>query len=158
MLRVNSVCDFATANEISKPIPDEAKIAGELQEMKEETGESGIILWALQNNKKELEKYAYIDDDGEIQGDYALHFKQAIKLEGTIKASSRHAAGVAIANEPLENICPMMYDKNSKEQISAFDLDSLEKVGVLKLDVLSTAVLDKIHCITNLLSTGKLNA
>ena len=45
VLRVYGGLTYEEMNQITKNIPDEAKIADELQEMKEETGESSIIQW-----------------------------------------------------------------------------------------------------------------
>ena len=52
VLRVYSNISFEEMNQITKHIPDEAKIADELQEMKDEEGESSIIKWALEKQPK----------------------------------------------------------------------------------------------------------
>ena len=71
-------------NRITKSIPDEAKIADELQEMKDEDGQASIIRWALENNGKQLKEWCYLDDEGELQGPLAKRFEQAIRLEGSV--------------------------------------------------------------------------
>ncbi len=97
VLRVYGNISFEEMNKITKNIPDEAKIADELQEMKEETGESSIIRWALENNVDKLKEWCYIDDNGELQGPLAKRFEQAMRLEGTKSNQSKHAAGIAIS-------------------------------------------------------------
>jgi DNA polymerase III alpha subunit len=59
VLRVYGNISFEEMNRITKNIPDEAKIADELQEMKEETGESSIIRWALENNVDKLKEWCW---------------------------------------------------------------------------------------------------
>ena len=59
VLRAYGSVTFDEMNRITEPIPDEAKIADQLQEMKEETGESSIIRWALENKADELETVVF---------------------------------------------------------------------------------------------------
>ena len=79
VLRVYGNISFEEMNNITKNIPDEAKIADELQEMKEETGESSIIRWALENNVDKLKEWCYIDDGSELQGPLSKRFEQSIR-------------------------------------------------------------------------------
>ena len=141
-------------NRITKNIPDEAKIADELQEMKEETGEASIIRWALENNSDKLREWCYIDEKGELQGPLAKRFEQAIRLEGTKSNQSKHAAGIAISSEPLELICPMVYDSKNDKPIAGMEMQDLENIGIIKFDILGVAMLDKIMTIKDLLEEG----
>jgi len=154
VLRVYGNIGFEEMNKITKNIPDEAKIADELQEMKEETGESSIIRWALENNVDKLREWCYIDNDGELQGPLAKRFEQAIRLEGTKSNQSKHAAGIAISSEPLNEICPMIYDTKNNELIAGMEMQDLESIGIIKFDILGVAMLDKIMTIKMLLSQG----
>jgi len=154
VLRVYGNIGFEEMNKITKNIPDEAKIADELQEMKEETGESSIIRWALENNVDKLREWCYIDNDGELQGPLAKRFEQAIRLEGTKSNQSKHAAGIAISSEPLNEICPMIYDTKNNELIAGMEMQDLESIGIIKFDILGVAMLDKIMTIKMLLSHG----
>jgi DNA polymerase-3 subunit alpha len=151
VLRVYGNISFEEMNKITKNIPDEAKIADELQEMKEETGESSIIKWALENNVDKLKEWCYIDDTGELQGPLAKRFEQAIRLEGTKSNQSKHAAGIAISSEPLNQICPMVYDSKNKQLIAGMEMQDLESIGIIKFDILGVAMLDKIMTIRFLL-------
>lgn len=134
-------------NLITKPIPDEAKIADELQEMKDETGESSIIRWTLENNGEKLKEWCSIDKENNLVGPLAKRFEQAIRLEGTKRGKSRHPAGVIIAPCDLEDICPMILDTESKNMISAYDMYSAEEAGLLKFDALGVNGLDKLMTI-----------
>ena len=154
VFRVYGNISFEEMNKITKNIPDEAKIADELQEMKEETGEASIIRWALENNVDKLKEWCYIDDNNEIQGSLAKRFEQAIRLEGTKSNQSKHAAGIAISAEPLNEICPMVYDSKNDQLIAGMEMQDLESIGIIKFDILGVAMLDKIMTITDLLQEG----
>jgi len=154
VLRVYGNISFEEMNKITKNIPDEAKIADELQEMKEETGESSIIRWALENNVDKLKEWCYIDDNGELQGPLAKRFEQAIRLEGTKSNQSKHAAGIAISAQSLNQICPMIYDSKNGQPIAGMEMQDLESIGIIKFDILGIAMLDKIMTIEDLLKEG----
>ena len=64
----------------------------------------------------------------------------AVHLEGVARHASTHAAGVIISREPLVNYVPLQYSSRSeKEIISQYDMYSLEKIGLLKIDILGLA-------------------
>jgi DNA polymerase-3 subunit alpha len=154
VLRVYGNISFEEMNKITKNIPDEAKIADELQEMKEETGESSIIRWALENNPEKLKEWCFIDEKNELQGPLAKRFEQAIRLEGTKSNQSKHAAGIAISSHPLKESCPMVYDSKNDQLIAGMEMQDLEALGVIKFDILGVALLDKVMTITDLLKSG----
>ena len=154
VLRVYGNITFEEMNRITKYIPDEAKIADELQEMKEDTGEASIIRWALENNIDKLKEWCYISDDETLSGPLAKRFEQAIRLEGTKSNQSKHAAGIVISKEPLKTVCPMIYDSNNKQTIAGMKMQDLESLGVIKFDVLGIAMLDKIMTISDILKNG----
>jgi DNA polymerase-3 subunit alpha len=154
VLRAYGNVSFDEMNKITKFIPDEAKIADELQEMKEEYGEASIIQWALENNSKDLKEWCYIGENDSLEGPLAKRFEQAIRLEGTKSNQSKHAAGVVIASNDLENICPMVYDTKNKQPIAGMEMQDLESIGIIKFDVLGVAMLDKIMDISSTLKIG----
>jgi DNA polymerase-3 subunit alpha len=144
VLRAHDICGFEEMNKITEHIPDEAAIADELQEMKEDGEDPSIILWSLQNNQKELSEWCSIDEGGAIVGKYARYFKQAIRLEGTIKAMSKHASALFVSPVPLVDIVPMGHDKSSDRQIIYIDMRDAESLGILKLDCLGLSALSKL--------------
>lgn len=155
VLRVYGNISFDEMNRITKFIPDEAKIADELQEMKEETGEASIIRWALENNVDKLKDWCYINDDNELAGPLAKRFEQAIRLEGVKSNQSKHAAGIAISIQDLSDVCPMIYDTKNDQLIAGMEMQDLEDLGVIKFDILGVAMLDKIMTITDILKNGE---
>lgn len=163
VLRVYESCSFEEMNRITEFIPDEAKIIDELQEMREASpdGEASILEWALENNGKQLENWVRLDksrESGKIEivGDLGKRFAQAMRLEGTLRSSGKHAAGVVIGYTQLRDICPLAYDKKAESEdaalIVAFEKDDLEKIGCVKMDILSVSMLDRIHTIQDLVN------
>ena len=152
VMRVNNACGFGEMNEITKYIPDEAAVSDQLAEMDEE--DRSIIRWALLNNADELRDYCYIDEDGQLRGDYAEYFQQAIDIEGTFKTQGKHAAGVVISAEPLYEVCPMINQKSGGEKIAGLEMNDLEALGHVKFDVLALSLLDKLMYIEELLGKG----
>ena len=122
--------------------------------MKEDTGEASIIRWALENNPDKLKEWCFLDENNQLQGPLAKRFEQAIRLEGTKSNQSKHAAGIAISADALNEICPMVYDSKNKQMIAGMEMQDLEAIGVIKFDILGIAMLDKIMNITNLLKEG----
>ena len=145
---------FTEQNAMTKYILDEASIADELQEMKEELGTSSIIRWCIENNPKMFKDWVEINEDGELVGDRAGIFKQAIRLEGTKIIQSKHAAGVVISPYKISDTCPMVRstDANDKGYIAGFEGPSCEEVGLLKIDVLGITMLDKVMSVADILA------
>jgi len=147
--RMNEACSFGEMNEISKAIPNEADVSDQLQAMDEE--DRSIIRYALINNSEELRDYCFVNSQGELEGDYAKYFQQAIDIEGTFKTQGKHAAGVVISSDNLHESCPMVPQKNNDEKIVGIEMTDLESLGHVKFDVLGINLLDKIMKIEELL-------
>jgi DNA polymerase-3 subunit alpha len=151
VLRVYDNLTFEEMNNITKNIPDEAKIADELQEIKEEEGSASIIRWALENYPDKFKEWCEIDENNELSGPLAKRFEQAIRMEGVKYNQSKHAAGIAIAAKPLNEICPMIFDTKTEQNIAGLEMNDLDALGVIKFDILGIALLDKMMYINNLL-------
>jgi DNA polymerase III subunit alpha len=68
----------------------------------------------------------------------------ALSLEGLNRHASIHAAGVVIADKPLDNYMPLF--KSADEQITTgFSMGVLEKIGLLKVDFLGLRTLTVIN-------------
>jgi DNA polymerase-3 subunit alpha len=157
VLRVHGACSQDIMNQITKAIPAEAEINDELEQMEQEDGTSSIIKWTLKEEPDRVAEWVRMDKAGNITGDFAEYFKQAIRLEGTIKSTGKHASGIIIANEAIENICPVEYDKKSGDLYAAMEMGDLERIGLLKFDVLGVSMLSKLEGVKNLLSHGKVD-
>jgi DNA polymerase III subunit alpha len=64
----------------------------------------------------------------------------AKKLEGLVRNSGVHAAGVVISPRPLTELVPLHKTKND-EIVTAFDMVAIEKLGLLKMDFLGLTTL-----------------
>lgn len=153
VLRVYNNLSFEEMNNITKHIPDEAKIADELQEIKDEDGEASIIRWSLENYPEKFKDWCFIDENGQLSGPLAKRFEQAIRIEGTKYNQSKHAAGIAISAQKLGDICPMILDTKTKKYIAGLEMNDLDALGVIKFDILGIALLDKMMSVNDLIST-----
>jgi DNA polymerase-3 subunit alpha len=64
----------------------------------------------------------------------------ALRLEGLVRNSGVHAAGVVIAPKPLTDLVPLHKTKND-EIVTAYDMKAIEKMGLLKMDFLGLTTL-----------------
>jgi DNA polymerase-3 subunit alpha len=67
----------------------------------------------------------------------------ARKLEGLVRGAGVHASAVVIAPRPLTELVPLNKTKND-EIVTAYDMKSVEKMGLLKMDFLGLATLTVI--------------
>ena len=68
----------------------------------------------------------------------------AKRLEGVARNPSVHAAGVVIAPQPLKSLIPI-YKTNRDEIVTQYDMNSLEAMGLLKMDFLGLTTLTIIE-------------
>ncbi|HEV2298797.1 MAG TPA: DNA polymerase III subunit alpha [Candidatus Acidoferrales bacterium] len=64
----------------------------------------------------------------------------AQRLEGLARHASTHAAGVVISPQPLMEIVPL-YKSNKEEVTTQYDMNALERIGLLKMDFLGLTTL-----------------
>ena len=70
-------------------------------------------------------------------------FDIIFRIEGLVRHSGIHAAGIVIADRPLEGFIPLRIDKGFT--IAQFNDKTCEELGLLKIDVLGLKMLDTIH-------------
>jgi DNA polymerase III subunit alpha len=68
----------------------------------------------------------------------------ALRLEGLSRHASTHAAGVVISPQPLTDLVPI-YKTNRDEITTQFDMNALERIGLLKMDFLGLTTLTVLH-------------
>src|SRR6266436_5472804 len=68
----------------------------------------------------------------------------ALRLEGLARHASTHAAGVVISPRPLTDVVPL-YKTNRDEITTQYDMNALERVGLLKMDFLGLTTLTVLH-------------
>jgi DNA polymerase-3 subunit alpha len=105
---------FEDANMISGMIPEQLKIT--LKEALEQ-----------EPRLKEL-----IDSNPKI----TKLFDIAFKLEGITRHASKHAAGIVISPEPIDEVLPVYVPPKSTELVTQYAMTELESIGFLKIDLL----------------------
>lgn len=66
-------------------------------------------------------------------------------LEGSIRSTGIHAAGIIISGEPLVNFIPLCVAKDSEMPVTQFSMKPVEAVGMLKVDFLGLKTLTAIQ-------------
>ncbi len=72
-------------------------------------------------------------------------FEIALKLEGLNRNASTHAAGIVIADRPLEELVPLYRDPRSAIPATQFNMKYVEKAGLVKFDFLGLKTLTVIE-------------
>jgi DNA polymerase-3 subunit alpha len=145
-LKFNDSCSFSEIKEITELLPHKDKVSDQM----ETVSEHSLIRWTLDYLPEKLANYARVED-GKIVGDYALEFEQAIRLEKLKVETSKHASAIIVYNGKIQDVCPMIKDKSSDEKITGLSMSDGEAVGLVKLDLLGLATLDKLMLINKLL-------
>jgi DNA polymerase-3 subunit alpha len=78
----------------------------------------------------------------------------AKKLEGLVRGAGVHASAVVIAPRPLTELVPLNKTKND-EIVTAYDMKSVEKMGLLKMDFLGLATLTVIDDCLKLIEASR---
>lgn len=114
---------LAKVNEIAKLVPDDLN----------------ITLKAALEKEPELRKLVDIDEDAN------RILEIGYKLEGSIRNTGIHAAGLIIAGDPLTNFIPLCAAKDSDMPVTQFSMKPVEDVGMLKIDFLGLKTLTSIQ-------------
>src|ERR1700692_4429711 len=100
--------------------------------------ELGITLDKALENAPQLK--SAVNNDEKLKDLMAV----ALRLEGLSRHASTHAAGVVISSQPLTDIVPV-YKTNRDEITTQFDMNALERIGLLKMDFLGLTTLTVLH-------------
>lgn len=63
-------------------------------------------------------------------------FDISFRLEGLTRHASKHAAGIVISPEPIEDVLPIYVPPKSTELVTQYAMTELETLGFLKMDLL----------------------
>lgn len=100
--------------------------------------------------EKDAELRQLVADDEEVQRVIAI----ARQLEGSIRGTGIHAAGLIIAGEPLMELIPICNAKDSTIPATQYSMKPIELVGMLKIDFLGLTTLTAIqHCVADVAAT-----
>lgn len=76
----------------------------------------------------------------------------AERLEGVVRHASTHAAGVVIGDAPLVNYVPLQRaTKGDETVITQYEMNAIERVGLLKMDILGLANLTILRNATEII-------
>ena len=102
----------------------------------------GSIDDALAENEEFKNAY---NQDAEVKElvDYAK------KIEGLPRQKGSHAAGLVISNRPLKDILPVSLEEDGAR--TEYDKDEVERIGLLKMDLLGISYLSVIENAKNLI-------
>lgn len=78
----------------------------------------------------------------------------AMKLEGLVRHTSTHAAGVVIGDRPLIDLLPLMVDKDGND-VTQYSMSAVEKIGLVKFDFLGLKTLTVLHTAIKLIQQSR---
>jgi DNA polymerase-3 subunit alpha len=71
----------------------------------------------------------------------------ALRLEGVTRHASKHAAGIVISPEPINEVLPIYIPSKSNDLVTQYAMTELESLGFLKIDLLglkNLTLIDKV--------------
>lgn len=92
----------------------------------------------IENDLQQVKQLRQYLTNGSAEGEV---LKEALKLEGSVRNTGVHAAGIIIAPKKLTEIIPIATSKDSDLYVTQFDGDVIEKAGVIKMDFLGLKTL-----------------
>ncbi|TET06102.1 DNA polymerase III subunit alpha [Candidatus Dependentiae bacterium] len=123
---------FEDSNMITSLIPDQHKIT--LKEALEQERQ----LYELVENNPKVKKL----------------FDLAFRLEGLTRHASKHAAGIVILPEPVDEVLPVYIPPKTNELVTQYAMTELEALGFLKMDFLGLKNLTLIDRTIKLIETN----
>ncbi len=79
----------------------------------------------------------------------------AQKLEGLYRHASTHAAGIVIADRPLEELVPLTRDPKSNSPVTQYNWKMVEEAGLVKFDFLGLKTLTVLKKAVDLVKRGR---
>ena len=118
--------------------------------------------------QRTLHQTYYGDEENNMQPDQSFRdlmnnkypdvWKVAKSIEGLCCGVGSHAGGIIFYDEPITNSTALMKTTNG-DVVTQYELHTAEKVGLIKIDLLSIEALDKMRaCLDLLIKYGYINA
>ncbi|MDD2647072.1 MAG: DNA polymerase III subunit alpha [Patescibacteria group bacterium] len=100
-----------------------------------------------------LSKVSELKNYYDTNSDVKKIINAAIKLEGVARHASKHACGIVITPEPLDQYVPVQYDVSGTEKtiITQYEMHAVEALGLLKMDFLGLKNLTLIETALNII-------
>lgn len=112
--------------------------------------ENGITLKKAISLEPELKKIYHINKEIKKIIDTAK------KLEGINRNIGKHAGGVVISPTKITDFSPIYCDENGNNQVTQFDKDDIEQIGLVKFDFLGLKTLTIIDSTINMIKKSQL--
>jgi DNA polymerase-3 subunit alpha len=132
------------SNELAKMLPEVLGFTLHDALLKPLDGESGIksIESIRETDLLQIKQMrAIYEDNNDIRSEV---LREALKLEGSIRNTSVHAAGVIIAPKDIMEIVPLATAKDSSLLVTQYEGKVIEDAGVIKMDFLGLKTLSII--------------
>ena len=101
-----------------------------------------------------LEEEPRLREAAEAEEVVARLLDYAGQLEGLLRNASTHAAGVVIADRPLDALVPLYQDPRSDMPATQFNMKWVEQAGLVKFDFLGLKTLTVIQNAVDLIRAG----
>jgi len=124
---------LAKVNEIAKLVPDDLNMTLE----------------------KALEVDADLRDMVEKDEEARRIIEIGRKLEGSIRNTGIHAAGIVVSGEPLTEHIPICHSKDSDLPVTQYSMKPVEQVGMLKIDFLGLKTLTSIQMCSDFIKDSR---
>ncbi len=79
----------------------------------------------------------------------------AASVDGMVRHTGVHAAGVVISREPIMDIVPLYKDPKSGAIVTQYEKNAIEKIGLLKMDFLGLKTLSVIQRALDYIKEGR---
>jgi DNA polymerase-3 subunit alpha len=107
---------------------------------------------------KALEQEPLLKERYDKEEDVRELINMARSLEGLARSAGKHAAGVVIAPSALTDFMPLYCEQGSTQTVSQFDMEDVEKIGLVKFDFLGLRNLTIIDRALHIINAGRTQA
>jgi DNA polymerase-3 subunit alpha len=128
------------ANILAKLVPDAANTRlGDIMKLSFSGSDKARISTMPADDVENIKRLQEIaQQEGTLEAEVIA---QAVLLEGSVRSTGIHAAGIIIAPSDITDILPVLTSKESDLLITQFEGKEIEKAGVIKMDFLGLKTL-----------------
>jgi len=102
-----------------------------------------------------LDQEEQLQERYDNEEDVRLLIDLALKLEGTVRNTGKHAGGVVIGPKPLDHFCPVLCEPDGTSVVTQLDKNDVETAGLVKFDFLGLRTLTIIDWALHFINEGK---
>jgi DNA polymerase-3 subunit alpha len=138
------ICSYGLYK-VDNLVNDLVKVCG-VEDETEKTNIKKLINNYIDENK-DLIVDGLINDKNynSINKKYNNILKHFVKMFKKVRYIGTHAAGVAVVGDDIEKYTALRYDKKVNKIYTAYDLADLEKINVVKFDILGLNTMEQIN-------------